>query len=157
MGDSILSYLIMISFKFISFGLSEFGYVIFLRSFFHYNKYLAWATVFISNILFLYLFAMLGFLSVAAEAMFVVGLFLILYFFITGVIFDKRPSFTFDTLTIWLIFYFFVIAFSLASSHLLHYDNYSHWELIVKFLFVEGRIPGASDTIDRFIKSLYNS
>ncbi|ABJ57372.1 hypothetical protein [Oenococcus oeni] len=76
-----MSYLIMISFKFISFGLSEFGYVIFLRSFFHYNKYLAWATVFISNILFLYLFAMLGFLSVAAEAMFVVGLFLILYFF----------------------------------------------------------------------------
>ncbi|MFT8751776.1 MAG: hypothetical protein ABF750_01450 [Oenococcus oeni] len=142
--------LILTSLKFISFGLSELGFVIFLRSFFHYNKYLAWATVFVSNILFLYLFAMLGFLSAAAEVMFVVGLFLLLYFFITGVLLDRKPSFTFDTLTIWLIFYFFVIASALASSHLLHYDNYSHWELIVKFLFVEGRIPGASDTIITF-------
>lgn len=31
--------------------------------------------------------------------------------------------------------------------HLNHYDNYSHWATIVKFLYTEGRLPDVHDTI----------
>ena len=31
--------------------------------------------------------------------------------------------------------------------HLNHYDNYSHWAAIVKFLYTEGRLPYVRDTL----------
>lgn len=31
--------------------------------------------------------------------------------------------------------------------HLNHYDNYSHWATIVKFLYTEGRLPDVHDTL----------
>lgn len=50
----------------------------------------------------------------------------------------------------WMTFYFFIFSWTLLHTRLEHYDNYSHWALIVKFLFTEGRLPGAADSLIHF-------
>jgi hypothetical protein len=46
--------------------------------------------------------------------------------------------------------YFILFIVTLLQSSLVHYDNYSHWALIVKFLYTEGQLPTAQDTIISF-------
>ena len=53
-------------------------------------------------------------------------------------------------MTIWLGVYFLLFSWTLLNSGLEHYDNYSHWAVIVKFLFTEGRLPEASDVLISF-------
>lgn len=59
-----------------------------------------------------------------------------------------RPQFR--LLYIWLLLYFMVFIGTLLHSHLVHYDNYSYWATIVKYLFTQGTIPDASTTLIEF-------
>lgn len=51
---------------------------------------------------------------------------------------------------VWMIFLGSVMALVLLHSPLIHYDNFSHWATIVKFLNYTGHLPGAKDTIISF-------
>lgn len=53
-------------------------------------------------------------------------------------------------INVWMILYCSFIGIILWSSRFVHYDNFSHWALIVKYLFTEDTLPTASDTIIRF-------
>lgn len=55
-----------------------------------------------------------------------------------------------NTLTLWLTFYFLMFSLTLLHTSLEHYDNFSHWALIVKFLYTEGSLPTANDAIIGF-------
>lgn len=53
----------------------------------------------------------------------------------------------FTVLGVWISFFSAIFINILMKIHMTHYDNYSHWALIVKFLFTEDRLPTANDTI----------
>src|SRR5699024_10936567 len=48
---------------------------------------------------------------------------------------------------IWLFAYCLIVGNILFQTQLEHYDNFSHWALIVKYLFTEGHLPLVEDTI----------
>src|SRR5699024_1765794 len=58
-----------------------------------------------------------------------------------------QNQFRISSIGIWLLFYAGIFIHIFLQIHLNHYDNYSHWATIVKFLYTEGRLPDVHDTI----------
>ncbi|MFL1695752.1 ABC transporter permease [Weissella kandleri] len=75
---------------------------------------------------------------------FVIGL-LILYFKKSDV--SREGLHYFD---LWMLFFGIAFGVVIYNSPLIHYDNYSHWAIIVKYLFTQGHLPVASDPIISF-------
>lgn len=132
------------------FAIAQLGYGGLLREF-GINKHLSWITSMIIQTLLLYLFAMLGYLKIGLNAVIIFGCIvelvrIILSFFQKGKIkLEGMHYFDFWMLSIGLI-----LAHTLFNSTLLHYDNYSHWAVIVKYLLYQGHLPIASDSIISF-------
>lgn len=132
------------------FTLSLIGYSGTLR-YFKINAYLAWITAILLQILILYLFAMLNLLRWGIW--FVVGLGLMLYGARLILIFQGKGRLKFEGLhlfDVWLAGLGLAMMIVLYHSPLIHYDNFSHWALIVKFLNFTGHLPGTTDTIISF-------
>jgi len=116
--------------------------------YFGVSPYLAWITAMLFEILLLYIFAMFGWLRIGIWV--VTGLGVLL--FIARLVFDFKGRYRlrFEGLH---LFDFWMLALGTAMtdvlyhSPLIHYDNFSHWAVIVKFLTFERRLPGAKDTI----------
>lgn len=51
---------------------------------------------------------------------------------------------------VWVVLGGIVIAVTLQQQTMVHYDNFSHWATIVKFMFFEQRLPGGSDALISF-------
>jgi len=135
--------------RFFLFVLSELGYVTMIEHFFKTDKRLTWTMVFCGNIIVLYIFVFLHVLTLAANIMFYLGLaLLVIWFFI----FIKKPKLNVSVQlsSLWMIFYGVLLGTTLVTSHLEHYDNFSHWAVIVKFLYTQGQLPGAADKIIGF-------
>lgn len=132
------------------FALSLIGYSGTLR-YLGINAYLAWITAILLQILTLYVFAMLNLLRWGIW--FVVGLGLILYGSRLMLISRGKGRLKFEGLhlfDVWLAGLGLAMMIVLYQSPLVHYDNFSHWALIVKFLNFTGHLPGATDTIISF-------
>lgn len=134
----------------IFFALALIGYSSTMR-WLHVNPYLTWITGILVQILLLYIFAMLGWLKPGIWIVTSLGVGLLLLRLILGyygkVAFHYEGLHLFDA---WMIFLGFVMALVLLRSPLIHYDNFSHWATIVKFMAYTGHLPGASDTIISF-------
>ena len=134
----------------IFFALALIGYSSTMR-WLHVNPYLTWITGILVQILLLYIFAMLGWLKPGIWIVTGLGVGLLLLRLILGyygkVAFHYEGLHLFDA---WMIFLGFVMALVLLRSPLIHYDNFSHWATIVKFMTYTGHLPGASDTIISF-------
>lgn len=135
--------------KFVLFFLSEFGYVRMCERFFKADKKLIWTMVFCGNILILYLFVYLRWLNQAADTMFYFGLGL---FIIELILFIRKPKFdvSIQLYSLWMLFYGVMLGTTLLTSHLVHYDNFSHWAVIVKYLYTQGQLPAAGTKIISF-------
>lgn len=134
----------------IFFCLAPIGYSSAMR-WLHVNPYLTWISGILVQINLLYIFAMLGWLrigiwTVTSLGVLLLGLRLMLGY-LGRVHFNYEGIHLFD---IWMVFLGSVMALVLFRSPLIHYDNFSHWATIVKFLTYTGRLPGASDTIISF-------
>lgn len=134
----------------IFFGLSLIGYSSTLRLL-HVNPYFTWITSILVQIMFLYVFAMMNILRIGIWLTTSLGFLLLVGRLVLGylgkVSIHHEGLHLFD---IWMIFLGTVMALVLLNSPLIHYDNYSHWATIVKFLYYTGHLPGASDTIISF-------
>lgn len=101
--------------------------------------------------MFLYCFAMLNLLQVGIWIVTSLGVILLIARLILGylgkVSIHHGGLHLFD---VWMIFLGSVMALVLLHSPLIHYDNFSHWATIVKFLYYNGYLPGARDTIISF-------
>lgn len=117
----------------------------------HVNPYLTWITGILVQINLLYIFAMLGWLRLGIWLVTGLGVVLLgtrlLLGYLGHVHFQYEGIHLFD---IWMAFLGLVMALVLFRSPLVHYDNFSHWATIVKFLTYTGHLPGASDTIISF-------
>src|SRR5699024_7610552 len=114
----------------------------------HVNPYFTWITSILVQIMFLYVFAMMNILRIGIWLTTSLGFLLLVGRLVLGylgkVSIHHEGLHLFD---IWMIFLGTVMALVLLNSPLIHYDNYSHWATIVKFLYYTGHLPGASDTI----------
>jgi len=136
------------------------GLIIFIIALIGYNgtlrylgisPYLAWITAILVQILLLYSFAMfqllrLGIWLTTGLGMVLFGLRLLLGFLGKGRL-KFEGLHTFD---LWMAVLGLAMANVLYHSPLIHYDNFSHWAVMVKFLTFEGRLPGAHDALISF-------
>ncbi|WP_125762226.1 hypothetical protein [Companilactobacillus hulinensis] len=141
--------ILLTTLKFIAFFLSTWGYVSTAKRYTKVDRKLIWVMVFCGNILVLYAFAYFKLLNLAANVMFGLGLILFLVSFILNLKY-RTWHFPIQLHTLWMLFYGAMLGTTLLSAHLEHYDNFSHWAVIVKFLYTQGRLPGAADTIISF-------
>lgn len=108
----------------------------------------------------LYIFAMLGQLEVGYWVLLVAGLsFLLLRW---GLVISKKwqPTFAEERVHLydfWLFLVGILFVVQLLKSPLVHYDNYSHWAVMVKYLYFEGHLPTAGQKLITFTSYLPGS
>lgn len=115
------------------------------------SPYLSWITDMLTQILLLYVFAMLGWLTGGIWAVTLVGVGMLVIWTLLG--HRGRGSVPFEGLHLfdfWMIGLGLAMIAVLGHSPLVHYDNFSHWAVMVKFLTFTGHLPGAHDAIISF-------
>ncbi len=130
--------------------ISLWGYVTIFSRYLHFPKAISWIAVCCLHILVLSFAAYggTGWLSMTSKILFIIGLSFFCWWVFRCK--PKRWSLFQYPMMLWFYGYFFLMVMTLLSSRLVHYDNFSHWATIVKFLFVEDRLPSATDTIISF-------
>lgn len=110
--------------------------------------HLAWITSMLVQILIMYGFAMCGQLAMGMLVVNVLGCGLFVGV-VLGVLFGKLnfPFAGTHLFDLWMIAMGIFMGVVLYNSPLIHYDNYTHWALIVKFMTYADRLPGAHDTL----------
>ncbi|AVK64610.1 ABC transporter permease [Lactobacillus sp. CBA3606] len=135
---------------FIFFSLALIGYSSAMR-WLHVNPYLTWITGILVQIMLLFGFAMLGWLRLGIWLVTSFGVILLILRLSLGyfgkLAFKYEGWHLFDG---WMIVLGLAMASVLIHSPLIHYDNFSHWATIVKFLTYTGHLPGAHDAIISF-------
>jgi hypothetical protein len=115
------------------------------------NKYMSWITSMVIQTLLLYVLAMLNWLKFGLKAVVILGcIFMVIRI---GMIIFKLGKLPFEGIhyfDVWMIAIGIIMGRILFDSPLIHYDNYSHWALIVKCLLIQGHLPIASETIISF-------
>lgn len=129
---------------------SLYGYALFFREKIGFREKVSWVAGVSFITLVLYFAAYLNWLKGTGIGLFIIGCFLALVFIYKKVKEQRLKLASVNAITIWLLFYFLLFAATFSTSHLEHYDNYSHWAIIVKFLYTQGRLPAAGDTIISF-------
>lgn len=135
---------------FIIFLIAQLGYTGMLRQL-GVNKYLSWITAMIVQTLLLYAFAMLNLLPFALKAVILLGVGIEVVRI--ALLFFRRGQLAFEGIhyfDIWMLAIGIILGKVLYASPLLHYDNYSHWALIVKFLLFQGHLPTAAEPLITF-------
>ncbi|MGM0258436.1 hypothetical protein [Enterococcus sp. AZ102] len=100
-----------------------------------------------SIILCLYFGAYLQALAIVAYFLLISGILLGILAFL-----DRKNTMliTFSVESSLLFIYFMILVSVLWKTNLVHYDNFSHWATIVKFLVTQNRLPDSMDTIISF-------
>lgn len=98
-------------------------------------------------ILGLYVAAFFSYLEIVAYLVFAISFSYGVYSLISDVKAKKISFSNIQIVHVWFIFYCILIGNVLMKTQLEHYDNFSHWAVIIKFLFTEGGLPTAQDTI----------
>lgn len=134
-----------------------FGALILIMSLSGYNMawrmlgaevHLSWLTAILTQIIALYAFAMLKLLNLGLLLVTYVGVLLFMVLLILLLWGKLRFPFAgthmFD---LWMIGMGIYMGWILYHSPLIHYDNYTQWALIVKFMNFAGRLPTVHDTL----------
>ncbi|WP_230678609.1 ABC transporter permease [Lacticaseibacillus zhaodongensis] len=133
------------------------GWIILALSLLGYNSlvrvlgvelHLSWLTSVLLQVLALYVFAMCGALNLGLQIVTWGGV--LAFAVIIALLILGRITFPFvgtHLFDVWMIALGGVMANVLYHSPLIHYDNYTQWALIVKFMNFTGRLPGAHDPL----------
>lgn len=108
---------------------------------------LSWITTICSTVLLLYVAGFLGLLLPSTFVIFVISCLYGIYILYKQLRSGERFTTNFSWWHAWFIIYLVLMGNTLIGTQLEHSDNFSHWSLIVKFLFTEGRLPTNADTI----------
>lgn len=136
------------------------GLVLYVIGLFGYNgtlrrlgvsPYLAWITAMLVQILLLYGFAMTGWLNLGIQVVTYLGIALAVLWFALSFFHKGRVKFEgIHLFDFWMIGLGLVTGQALWNSPLVHYDNFSHWAVMVKFMTFTGHLPGAADKLISF-------
>lgn len=112
------------------------------------NQYLSWITAMLTQTLIMYGFAMMKLLNLGFRVVIGLGISFFIIRLILILFRGNRFRFKYEGIhyfDIWMVLLGLLMIRILYASPLIHYDNYSHWALIVKFLLFEGHLPAAAD------------
>lgn len=136
------------------------GFILYLIGLLGYNSslrrlgispYLAWITAMLVQILMLYGFAMTGWLNLGIQLVTYLGIAQAVVWFALS--FWHRGQLKFEGIHLfdfWMVGLGIATGQALLKSPLVHYDNFSHWAVMVKFMTFTGRLPGATDHLISF-------
>ncbi|NTU76967.1 MAG: hypothetical protein HGA90_04040 [Alphaproteobacteria bacterium] len=133
-----------------AFFLSAAGYVAVSRAYWKITPRASYIFVFSAQALILYFAGLAGVLSYAAYALFGAGIVLLV-----ALIVNKKIKLAYNVSSLSAINLAFVVVFgaiaaSLIDTFFVHYDNFSHWAVVVKYMMVTDRIPDAASAIIDF-------
>lgn len=115
------------------------------------NPYLSWITSMLVQILILYGFAMTGFLNLGIEFVTYFGICLEIFWIILVLLHKAHLKLEeIHLFDFWMIGLGITTGQVLWNSPLVHYDNFSHWAVMVKFMTFTGHLPGAADKLISF-------
>lgn len=127
------------------------GYV---HVFIYYGKqsrYIAWIQSYSLYIVLLFICSLLNKLEIGMTCVYIVGLILSADFYfklIKKMYSQEILKYTWVDLV--FLVWFLTYVFLLSKHRLIAYDNFSHWGLIVKFLYTQGHLPNATNEIIRY-------
>lgn len=134
--------------KFILFLCSLIGYTSYVRTRTSISKYLVYIGIISFQVTFLYVASLLNLLTGAAWLLYILGFTLFLYTSKGSIrhIFEAIIN-NLHFVSLFMAIYVVLYCLALWNQTLVHYDNFTHWATIVKFLHLENRLPNINDTI----------
>lgn len=141
------------------FALSYWGYAN-LAEIAGFPRQMKWLVASAGLINLLYIFAMLGQLEAGYWILLTAGV--ISQLVRWGLVITKKwqPDFADERVHLydfWMLFVGILFAIQLLKSPLIHYDNYSHWAVMVKYLHFTGHLPDAGQKLITFTSYLPGS
>lgn len=126
------------------------GYVLWVRSRLGMHEKFSWVFVLCSIACLVYFGGLLNILDYAVYALFIAGLVLFVYYAL-----KKKLNLLFGLRSLTILnsafaIGFSVIAYMLGTTKFIHYDNFSHWGLVVKYMLLHGGFPTAASAIIDF-------
>jgi len=136
--------------RLIAFLLSAVGYVAVARAYWKITPRASYIFVFSAQALVMYFAGLAGVLSYAAYALFGLGIVLLI-----ALLINHKFKLAYNTSSLSAINLAFVLAVciitaSLINTFFVHYDNFSHWAVVVKYMLVTDKIPDAASAIIDF-------
>lgn len=134
--------------KFIFFIVSLVGYTSFMRLMTSISKYHIYIVVMSCQVAILYLSSLVNILFPTSLMIYFLGILLFIYSSVKakGLTIGNLLKHT-NFVTFGMLFYVGIYIVILWNQSLLHYDNFTHWATIVKFLYLEDRLPAVADRI----------
>lgn len=129
------------------YALVIYGWAAWLKDVAHIDHRVSYVSACAWIIVVLYLAAFVDGLKIASLCLTVLGLAFAIWHLYQGIKNRHQNPFRISSIGIWLLFYAGIFIHIFLQIHLNHYDNYSHWATIVKFLYTEGWLPDVHDTI----------
>lgn len=136
--------------RLLAFLLSAAGYVAVARAYWKITARASYIFVFSAQALIIYFAGLIGILPYVAYALFGGGIVAFV-----AMILNKKIALAFNrtslsALNLAFIAVFGAITASLIDTRFVHYDNFSHWAVAVKYMLVTNRIPDAASAIIDF-------
>ncbi len=136
--------------RLVAFLLSAAGYVAFSRAYWKIPARASYIFVFSSLALLMYFAGLVGVLVYAAFTLFGGGLILLALMIVNKKIALAYNVGSLNAVNAAFIVVFGAITASLINTQFIHYDNFSHWAVVVKYMLVTDRIPDAASAIIDF-------
>lgn len=132
-----------------AFGLALLGY----RQLFIYlkgNRYLSWLLAIVLQGLLVYAFSLVKLLKIGIWVTLTIGIIISLVMGAMKVINRQRVRIEFHLFDVLFIIFGLSFSFVLFHSPLIHYDNFTHWSTMVKYLTFVGELPNAHQNLVTF-------
>ena len=127
-----------------------FGYLLLLKERFQVTPMFGWIVVFSSIGCFIYLGGIVSLLLPSVYGITAAGISLFIYYAVTGKLHLLFGAQSLRILNILFVIVFLYLGYSMYNTRYMHYDNFSHWGLVVKYMLASDHIPDAAAKIIDF-------
>jgi hypothetical protein len=136
--------------RLLAFLLSAAGYVAVARAYWKITPRASYLFVFSAEAVLIYFAGLTGVLSYAAYALFGGGIVLLVVLLANHKIKLAYNTSSINATNLAFVVTLGIITASLLTTSFVHYDNFSHWAVVVKYMLVTDRIPDAASAIIDF-------
>ena len=136
--------------RLLAFLLSAAGYVAVARAYWKITPRASYLFVFSAEAVLIYFAGLAGVLSYAAYALFGGGIVLLVVLIVNHKIKLAYNTSSINATNLAFVVTLGIITASLLTTSFVHYDNFSHWAVVVKYMLVTDRIPDAASAIIDF-------
>ena len=136
--------------RLLAFLLSAAGYVAVARVYWKITPRASYIFVFSAQAVLIYFAGLAGVLSYAAYALFGGGIVLLIVLIANRKIKLAYNTSSFNAINLAFVVTIGIITVSLLQTSFVHYDNFSHWAVVVKYMLVTDHIPDAASAIIDF-------